>query len=139
MGKPEEDQGARLLQYGLGVLLGGAAALGSCLAVLLLGAWLVSAGRVPESLGPQLAVGACVIGALIGGLVAAARCRRRSLPVGLAVGAVLFLLILTVGALFFQALPLEKGGLGLLLGSLIGGGVAGLLSRALGGRKKRRK
>ena len=139
MGKPEEDQGKRLLRYAAGVLTGGGVAFVVSLLVVLLGAWLVSLGRVPESMGQQVAVSACVIGALVGGLVGAGRCERRSLPVGLAVGMVLFLLLLTVGALFFQALPLEKGGLGLRLGRLCGGGVAGLLSRAFGGRKKRRK
>lgn len=138
MGK-EEHQGACLLRYGGGVLLGGAVAFGTALAVLLLCAWAISMGAVPEAAGYQLAVGACVAGGLAGGITAAVRCARRSLPVGLAVGGVLFLLILTVGAVFFHTLPLEKGGLGLLLGALCGGGCGGLVSRAALGRKKRRK
>ncbi|MBM6871018.1 TIGR04086 family membrane protein [Pseudoflavonifractor phocaeensis] len=138
MGK-EEHQGTRVLRYGGGVLLGGGVAFAAALAVLLACAWAVSMGYAPESAGYQLAVGACVTGGLAGGITAAVRCARRSLPVGLAAGGVLFLLILTVGALWFQALPLEKGGLGLLLGALCGGGCGGLVSRAALGRKKRRK
>ena len=66
---------------------------------------------------------------------------RRTLIVGLCTGAVLFLLLLTVGVLFFETMSVEQGGIGLLCGGLCGGAAAGLLGggKRSGGKKKRRK
>ena len=66
--------------------------------------------------------------------MAVRRCGTRGLLVGLATGSVLFLLLLTVGVLFFQSMTPQSGGIGLLCGCLCGGAAAGLLR---GGGKKR--
>ena len=81
----------------------------------------------------QLTIVGCVLGGFGGGLFAAQAVRRRALLTGLAVGTVLFLLLLTIGALFFETMELEAGGIGLLCGGLCGGAAAGLLN---GGRRK---
>ena len=47
----------------------------------------------------QLTIVGCVLGAFAGGLLAVRRCGSRALIVGLTTGGVLFLLLLTIGAL----------------------------------------
>ena len=69
-------------------------------------------------------------------------CGSRALIVGLTTGGVLFLLLLTIGALCFETVSLEAGGIGLLCGSLCGGAAAGILGgggKKKPARKKRRK
>ena len=139
MAKKEEDQGARLVRYGVGILLGGAVAFAVCLAALLLASVMVSAGTLSEKITGQITTAACVLGAFAGGLLAVRRCGARALVVGLAAGAVLFLLLLTIGTLAFHASPQETGGLTLLGGCLCGGATAGLLGRTARPKKKRRK
>ena len=94
-------------------------------------------------LGMFSVVVACVLGSFAGGVVAIRRCKARALLVGLAVGAVFFLLLLTVGVLFFETMTPEAGGIGLACGSLCGGAAAGILCGGGGkggkGKKKRRK
>ncbi len=63
------------------------------------------------------------------------RSRSRSLFVGMATGAVFFLLLLTLGVLFFENVAPAEGGLGLLCAALFGGAAAGIL----GGKRKRRR
>ena len=80
--------------------------------------------------------------AFAGGLLAVRRCGSRALIVGLTTGGVLFLLLLTIGALCFETVSLEAGGIGLLCGSLCGGAAAGILGgggKKKPARKKRRK
>ena len=50
MRKGEEDQGAKLIRYTLGVLLGGVAALAVCLLFLLLASVGISSGWLGENL-----------------------------------------------------------------------------------------
>mgnify|MGYP000096259973 CR=1 FL=1 len=64
----------------------------------------------------QLTIVGCVLGAFAGGLLAVRRCGSRALIVGLTTGGVLFLLLLTIGALCFETVSLEAGGIGLLCG-----------------------
>lgn len=137
MRKNEEDQGAKLVRYVLDVLLGGAVALLVCFLFLLLASWGISHGWLGEELMYQVTIVSCVVGAFLGGIIAVSRCRSRTLIVGLLVGGVLFLLMLTVGLLFYKSVAPEEGGLGLLCGALCGGAAAGIL----GGKpkKKRRK
>ena len=144
MRKNEEEQGAKLLQYGKMVLLGGAMAFAVCLLCLLLASVGISRGILSADLRTQLVVVACVIGSFCGGLFAVRQCQARGLIVGLAVGGVLFLLQLTLGLLLYDTISPEKFGLGLLCGSLCGGAASGILGG--GGRrpsaskgKKRRK
>ena len=142
MRKKEEEQGAKLLRCGIGLLLGGLLALAVCLAFLLCAAGAISAGLVGEELSYQFAIASCAVGGLAGGLLAVRRCGSRALPVGLTTGAVLFLLLLTVGALCFKSATLETGGIGLLSGALCGGSAAGVLGAGKNKRpprKKRRK
>lgn len=137
MRKNEEDQSAKLVRYVMDVLLGGAVALLVCFLFLLAASFGISRGWLGEKLMYQLTIVGCVLGGFIGGVVAVGRCRSRTLIVGLLVGAVLFLLMLTVGLLFYDSIAPEEGGLGLLCGALCGGAAAGIL----GGKpkKKRRK
>lgn len=135
MRKNEEEQGVKLVRYALDVLIGGAVALAVCLVFLLLASVGISAGWVGEKLMYQLTIAGCVLGCFAGGIMAVRRCGARSLLVGLAVGAVHFLLLLTIGLLFFDSMTPEAGGVGLLCGSLCGGVAAGLL----GGRPQRKR
>lgn len=140
MRKREEDQSARLIRCGLGILLGGFMALIICCLFLLGASVAISSGLGGEELMYQLTIVGCVLGGFGGGLFAAKRCGGVLLT-GLAVGIVLFLLLLTIGALFFETMELEAGGIGLLCGGLCGGAAAGLLNgrRETPSRKKYRK
>lgn len=141
MGKREEDQGARLVRCALGVLLGGLLALGVCLLFLLGASAAVSGGLLGMDLTYQITIVGCVLGGFFGGLLAAERCGGGGLAVGLLTGGVLFLLLLTLGALCFREISLESGGIGLLCGALCGGAAAGLVGKGSGSkrRKKRRR
>lgn len=137
MRRNEEDQGAKLVRYVLDVLLGGAIALLASFVFLLVASLAISRGWLGEELMYQLTIVACVLGAFLGGAVAVGRSRARTLIVGLLVGTVLFLLMLTVGFLFYGSVTPEESGLGLLSGALCGGAAAGILGRRP--KKKRRK
>ena len=137
MQKKEEERGAKLVKFIGTVLLGGILALLICLAVLFLCAAGISGGWLNDRHMVQYTIAGCVVGCLIGGLFAVLRCRARALLVGLGVGCVFFLLLLTVGLLFYPDMSIGERGLGLLCGALFGGALAGFL----GGKpkKKRRK
>lgn len=141
MRKNEEDQSARLVRYTLGILMGGVSALAACLLILLLASVGVSKGTLSLAHTYQITIGACVISAFLGSAVAIRRCGERALVAGLLTGIVFFLLLLTVGVVFFQADSPGMGGIGLICGSLLGGAAAGLLTGGLGNsrRKKHRR
>ena len=139
---PEEEQSAKLIRCGMGLVLGGVAALAVCFVFLLVASAAISGGLAGEELMYQLTIVGCVLGAFAGGLLAVRRCGSRALIVGLTTGGVLFLLLLTIGALCFETVSLEAGGIGLLCGSLCGGAAAGILGgggKKKPARKKRRK
>ena len=136
MRKKEEEQSAKLIRCGTGLLLGGLLALAVCFAFLLAASAAISGGLLSGELMYQLAIIGCVLGAFAGGLLAVHRCGCKALVVGLVTGGVLFLLLLTIGALCFENMSIESGGIGLLFGSLCGGTAAGVLS---GGHRSRRK
>ena len=141
MGKREEDQGARLIRCGMGVLLGGILALAVCCLFLLGCSVAVSNGLAGEDLGYQFTIVGCVLGGFSGGLLAVKRCGC-GLLAGLGAGAVRFLRRPTVGTVCFESMSLQAGGVGLLCGALCGGAAAGLLAGGRGKktpRKKRRK
>ena len=73
----------------------------------------------------------------MGGLYAVGRAGRPALAVGLGTGITLFLLLLCVGLLAYDAAGLERDGAGTLCACLCGGGLAGVL--ALPRKKKRRR
>ena len=74
MGKREEDQGARLIRCGTGLLLGGVLALAVCCLFLLGCAAAVSGGLAGEELGYQFTIVGCVLGGFCGGLFAVRQC-----------------------------------------------------------------
>lgn len=134
MRKTQEETGKQLLNGCKSVLLGGAAALLLCIALLLLASAGVSQGFLPGEARYQITVVCCVLGSFIGTILAARTCPLAGVPTGLAVGAAFFLLLLSLGVLVYDTVSLENGGLGLLSGALCGGAAAGLLR---GGRKTR--
>lgn len=140
MRKREEDQSTRLIRCGLGILLGGIMALAICCLFLLGASVAISSGVGGEELMYQLTIVGCVLGGFGGGLFAVKRLGG-ALLTGLAVGGVLFLLLLTIGALFFESMELDTGGIGLLCGGLCGGAASGLLNggKRTSSRKKHRK
>ncbi len=133
MRKNGEDQGAKLVRYSMGVILGGGTGLLVCLFVLLAASVGISRGLLGEGMVYQITIVGCVLGAFAGGWTAVRWCGARTLFVGLCTGAVHFLLLLTIGVLFYDTMSMELGGAGLLCGCLCGGAAAGLLG---GGRKK---
>ena len=137
MQRREEDQSAKLVRLMGNILLGGVLALLVCLVVLFFCAVGISSGWLNDRHMVQYTIAGCVLGCLIGGLFAVLRCRTRTLLVGLAVGGVFFLLLLTVGLLFYPDMSMGERGIGLLCGAMFGGALAGFL----GGKpkKKRRK
>lgn len=141
MNRTEEEQGAKLVRYTLGILLGSAVALGVCFLLLLAASAGISGGRLSQDHMYQITIVCCAISALAGGILAVRRCGARALIVGLLVGVVFFLLLLTVSVVFFQADSPGTGGIGLICGSLLGGAGAGLLAGRGGqpGRRKKRR
>lgn len=137
MRKNEEEQGAKLIRFMSSILLGGVLALAICLTFLFLCSIGIAKGWVSNRFMVQYTLAGCVLGCLIGGMFAVLRCRTKTLLVGLGVGVVLFLLLLTIGLVFYPGMSVEKRGIGLLCACLFGGALAGLL----GGKpkKKRRK
>ncbi len=119
----------------MGFLQGGLLALGVYLLGLLLLAFLMVKGTLPErSAFPVVAV-LCVLAVFCGGMVAARRSPWGTLPAGL-LCAVLFAVVLAaVGTAFWQGITWTGHGGILLLCALGGGGLAGLL----GGRKRRKR
>ena len=69
MGKREEDQGARLIRCGTGLLLGGMLALAVCCLFLLGCAAAVSGGLAGEELGYQFTIVGCVLGGRLGYII----------------------------------------------------------------------
>jgi len=135
MRKNEEERGTRLVQHMSAVLLGGVIALLVCLVLLFLCSLAISAGWLADRSMLQYTLASCVLSCLIGGRYAVSRCRSRTLLVGLGTGAVFFLLLLTIGIIFCSDMSVENHAVGLVLASLAGGALAGLL----GGRPKRKK
>lgn len=137
MRKNEEEQSAKVVRYMSSVLFGGVTALVLCLVFLLLCSLGISSGWINTRYMVQCTLAGCTIGSFIGGMLAVVRCRAKTLLVGLGTGAVMFLLLLTIGLVFYPDMSAENRGVGLLCAALLGGAIAGLL----GGKpkKKRRK
>lgn len=133
MRKTQEESGARLIQSGKAILLGGGVALVVCLGILLLASVGVSRGMLGVHLRYQITVVSCVMGSFAGGLCAARQAPVKGGLAGLAAGMVLFLLLLTLGLLIYDTVSFENGAIGLLCGSLCGGATAGILG---GGKRK---
>lgn len=70
MKKKEEEQSAKLIRCGMGLVLGGVAALAVCFVFLLVASAAISGGLAGEELMYQLTIVGCVLGAFAGGLLA---------------------------------------------------------------------
>ena len=70
MKKKEEEQSAKLIRCGMGLVLGGVAALAVCFVFLLVASAAISGGLAGEELMYQLTIVGCVLGAFAGGLIA---------------------------------------------------------------------
>ena len=69
MKKKEEEQSAKLIRCGMGLVLGGVAALAVCFVFLLVASAAISGGLAGEELMYQLTIVGCVLGAFAGGLL----------------------------------------------------------------------
>ena len=66
MKKKEEEQSAKLIRCGMGLVLGGVAALAVCFVFLLVASAAISGGLAGEELMYQLTIVGCVLGGLCG-------------------------------------------------------------------------
>lgn len=135
MRKNEEERGAELVRYMTSVLLGGVTALLICVSLLFVCALAISAGWLNEQGMMQYILASCVISCLLGGMYAVFRCQGKTLVVGVCVGVIFFLLLLTVGLVFYPGMSVENHGVGLACAGLAGGALAGVL----GGKKRKKK
>lgn len=103
------------------------------IAVLLLGACLISYGIMPQSQMERIVLAGCVIGGMLGALFAIGQQGARAIPMGLGVGFILFLLCMTGGMAVYDGSSVANGGVGMFSACLIGGAITGML------KKKRRK
>ncbi len=117
------------------LLAGGAIAVGVCLLLAALCAWLMVCGVLGEEWEGRILLAGPFLGSLVGGLYAILCIRARPLLTGLAVGGLSLLLWLLAGALIWDgASPAE--GAAQAAAALLGGGLAGILAAA---QKKKRK
>lgn len=137
MRKREEEQGTGTLKFMSCMVVCGALALLLCLIILCLLSFLISNGQISDGYMLQYTIASCAVSAFLGGMAAVSRCRSKTLLVGAGTGAVLFLLLLTIGALFYDSASLEHHGTGIFCAALSGGALAGLLGGK--SKKKRRK
>lgn len=106
------------------------------LAVLLACAGAMSAGWLGEKLMGRCILVSCLLGGLLGGVVVSYG-QRRALIQGVGTGALLFLVLMALGAIGYESFSVTNGGAGVLCACLCGGAIAGMLGRKRG--KKRRR
>lgn len=135
MRKKEEEQGAKALRYMSCVLVAGVVALLLCFVFLCLCSFCISSGWISGEHMIQYTIAVCAFSSFLGGMLAVSRYRTKTLLVGVGTGAVLFLLLLTAGIIFFPSVSIENQGVGLLCAALFGGAFAGLL----GGKQKKKR
>ena len=133
--KPDEN-GSLWLAAMCELLKGGALAGIIALLTLLIYALLVSNGIISERGMERSVLAACILGGVVGGMLAVRSIRRSTLLVGAGVGAILFLLLLSAGFLFFDTASISNGSISILLACLCGGAMAGILGAP---RKKRKR
>ena len=138
MGKTQDEHSVKMVRYIKYVVLGGLLGLAVCIVCLVLVAVGISRGFFDMDYLYQFTLLSCVVGSFFGGRWAIRRCVYRRLIVGILVGVVLFLIILTIGVIFFGGRP-ESGGIGLVCASLCGGAVSGIVGYGGKSKKKRRK
>lgn len=135
MRKKEEEQGMQALRYMSCILLAGLVALLLCFVFLCLCSFFVSSGWISSKHMIQYTIAVCAISSFLGGIFAVTRYRCKTLLVGIGTGAVLFLMLLTAGIIFFPNVSIENHGVGLLCAALFGGALAGLV----GGKQKKKR
>lgn len=117
------------------LLAGAAVALGLCLLVMALFAWLIAGGTLSEDWTTRAGLLGAFLGCLIGGGYAIRCIRSRALLYGLGTG-VVFLLLWVVAGLLFPDASGASAPIPLVVASVLGGGLSGILFAS---RKKRRK
>lgn len=113
------------------VVTGGLLDFGVSVVCLAAAAGLITLGKLGEAGMFQACCIGCFLGGVIGGAYTALNCRSRMLLVALGAAAVGTVLWMLVGTLFYGGITLGSAGAFLAV-SLIGGGVAGMVSAGLG-------
>lgn len=134
--KREEPQGTAWLWSMLNLLRFGALGLVAAMLVLVCAAAMISFGVVENGRGSSAVVAACLFGSFLSGVLAVRQKKGAALPTGLGAGVVLFLMLLSSGALLYDTLPAVRSVGAVAGGCLCGGGLAGLL---VGRPKKKRR
>ena len=137
MYKKEEEQYSKILRYIGFVLLGGLLSLIVSVILILICAFAISSGWISDKYMMQYTIALCTLGSFIGSVFSVRCCGERLIFIGIGSGIVFFLLLLSIGFLFFTKSSIENHGVLLVLGSLIGGALAGTVGRKR--KKKRRK
>lgn len=121
----------------LDLLRGGAFGfLVSCF-VLGVAAFLIYSGVMGYGKADGAGVAACLLGGFSGGVFVVKRRKKAPLPLGVGAGMVLFLILMAVGCILYDAtLGVTSAGI-TLCACLCGGGLAGFMGGA--GKSKRRK
>lgn len=132
-----EEHNTTWLGVMLDLLKGGIVGAATAIIVLLGASVLIWGGVLKSSSGDSIAIVACVLGALTAGLFAAGSDQSNVLLKGVGAGAVLFLILLSVGAIICDALPTAHIFGAIPIACLCGGGASALLKGR--GKKKRRK
>lgn len=130
-----EERGANLMPMAVASLLGGAVAAVIALLLLLVCAFMISSGTLPQTMDFQAVIAACVIGSFCGGTLTRKRWGSKPLLAGVSAGVIFFLILLTISLVVYGTMDIGGTGVGVMAGCLCGGAVSGLL----GGRKKKRK
>ena len=102
------------------------------LIILLLCAYLVVAGTIPETAIGSITAVVCGIGALLAGFLAAKGVGKFALVTGIVTGAIYFVVLVVLGALFLEGLFPQKNVIAVLAGSVVGaalGSIAGAMLR----------
>lgn len=137
--RKREQQSAVWLSGMMNLIKGGALGVCAALVVLFAAACLIWLGLLSNRMGGSAVTAACLVGGFVSGMFAVRRESVAPLAGGIGAGMVLFLLLLCVGVLVYDALPgLHSGGV--VAGAcLCGGGLSGVLYRSGGGKKHRKR
>lgn len=131
MGKGKKQEAVWMV-----LLRGCLLSLGGYLAGLLLLAFLMVKGSIPENAAFPITAALCMLAVLLGGLSAIRKTPWSTLSSGFMYAMVFMAALIVIGFACWQEIVLGSHGWILLLSVLIGGILAGVLG---GGRRKRRK
>lgn len=135
MRKSEDEQGTKYVKKLINIIIGAAVGLVFCILILMVLTFAVEAGTIAQSSMFKLAVLSCFIGAFIGSQITIKRNKSKALLMGLFAGIFMFVLLMLVGASFYDGFAITNGGGGLLISSVIGGTAGGIF----GAREKKRR